>query len=339
MNKTAVFLILLCAIPLASFASEIKVAPFAVYDSDGNKAAPPVNPSKAVHAELEKHWFEGLVNFSRLSESEAGTPVTIIEANKICESLKADYLLYGYIKKNETSWMADIKLYDAAKKKIAKEFFASDGADHYDRMLDVLCRNILSGIEETTGLNQDELKKEKTRPMELNVATSLFYWSPIDGGWGNKILGIAGVNAGLEFYPPQPIVALNGKLIDFSAKLNLMWDIGVNKKGSYPLVINSMAISLPAFMRIHFTERHSTYVGLGLSYGIEFMSIRPKYEEKQFLHQNAFSFESTVGYEFNLNELVNLFAEITFDWHLAGDGFVSVRPGLGASFNVFKERK
>lgn len=339
MNKRAIcFTALLFSLVIAS-ASEIKIAPLAVYDGDGNKTEAPYNPSKAIHDELEKHWFGGLINFSHISESKYGIPVTIIDAHKICASERADYLIYGYLKKNESSWLCEVKLYDANGKKIIKEFFAGDSIDHYDRLINVLCQNILLGIEEITGLNKDELRQKKTRPMELRIPVSLFYWNPVDSNWGDKILGIAGVNAGIELYPPQPVIVSNEKLIDFSARFNLSWNIGINKKNTYPLVINTMAISLPVLLHVHFNERHSLYGGFGLAYNIELMSIKPKYENEKFLYQNVFSFETIAGYEFDINDKARLFAEMAFDFHLLGDGFVSVKPCLGASFYIFKERR
>ena len=339
MNKRAIcFTALLFSLVIAS-ASEIKIAPLAVYDVDGNKTEAPYNPSKAIHDELEKRWFGGLINFSHISESKYGIPVTIIDAHKICASESADYLIYGYLKKNESSWLCEVKLYDANGKKIIKEFFAGDSIDHYDRFINILCQNILFGIEEITGLNKDELRQKKTRPMELRIPVSLFYWSPVDSDWGDKILGIAGVNGDLELYPPQPVLVSNGKLIDFSARFNFSWNIGINKKNTYPLVINTIAISLPVLLHVHFNERHSLYGGFGLAYNIELMSIKPKYENEKFLYQNVFSFETIAGYEFDINDKARLFAEMAFDFHLLGDGFVSVKPCLGASFNIFKERR
>lgn len=339
MNKRAIcFTALLFSLVIAS-ASEIKLAPLAVYDGDGNKTEAPYNPSKAIHDELEKHWFGGLINFSHISESKYGIPVTIIDAHKICASESTDYLIYGYLKKNESSWLCEVKLYDANGKKIIKEFFAGDSIDHYDRLINVLCQNILFGIEEITGLKKDELRQKKTRPMELRIPVSLFYWSPVDSDWGDKILGIAGVNAGLELYPPQLVLVSNGKLIDFSARFNLSWNIGINKKNTYPLVINTIAISLPVLLHVHFNERHSLYGGFGLAYNIELMNIKPKSENEKFLYQNVFSFEAIAGYEFDINDKAHLFAEMAFDFHLLGDGFVSVKPCLGASFNIFKERR
>lgn len=321
------------------FASEIKIAPFAVYDNNGNKVKSPFNPSKAIHARLEKHWFEGLLSFSLLKEEKHGIPVTIVDANKICVSEKIDYLIYGFIKKNDKSWIAEIKLYDSNEKKIKKEFFASDNLEHYERFINNLCQNILFGIEEITGFSKEELKKEETRDMEVNIPASVFYWTPIDSKWGNKILGIAGLNVGVEFYPRQKAIVAKEKLIDLSLRLNLSWDMGINKKETYPLVLNTIAVSLPVLLHVHVDKKHSLYAGFGLVYELELMKIRPKYEEAQFLYQNIFSFENIIGYELNLNHIVNLFAEITVYYHMLGDGFVAIKPSLGALFNIFKERR
>lgn len=339
MNKK-VFCILFATFTFyASYAAKIKVAPLALYDSGANKVSVPFSPSKAIYDELEKHWFEGLINFSLLAEKKHGVPVTIIDANKICIAENVDYLIYGYIKKNETSWISEIKLYSSSEKKIIKEFFASDSAKHYERFVNVLCQNILYGIEEITGLNHDELKRQKTRPMELKIPTSIFYWTPIDANWGNKILGIAGTSTGLEFYPVQPVMVLKEKLIDLSVRFNLSWDIAMNKKDTYPLILNTIVLSLPVLFHVHFNETHSLYGGIGFAYNIELMTIRPKYEDEKFLYQNVFSFEAIAGYEFSLNKIVSIFTEIIFDWHMMGDGFVCVKPCLGATFNIFKERQ
>ena len=314
-KKSLLFLTAFFLFSYFSFSSEIKIAPISVFDGSGNKVTPPFNPSKAIQSELEKHWFEGVISFSLLNEEMYGIPVTIIDANKICVNEKVDYLIYGFIKKNEKNWFAEIKLYDSNEKKIKQDFFASDNIEHYERLINNLCQ------------------------MELNIPAALFYWTPIDSKWGNKILGIAGLSTGVEFYPPQPIIIFKEKLFEFSIRTNLSWNIGINKKKTYPLILNTIAVSLPVLLHMHFDKRNSLYFGFGLAYEAELMSIRPKYEDKQFLYQNIISFETIAGYEFNLNEKINLFAELIFDFHMLGDGFVSVKPCLGASFNVFKERR
>lgn len=161
----------------------------------------------------------------------------------------------------------------------------------------------------------------------------------MDADWGSRILGIAGASTGLELYPPQPVKAEKKKRMDLSLRFNFSWDIGINKKDTYPLILNTMAISLPVLFHVHFNEAHSLYGGIGLAYGIELMSIKPKYEDGRFLYQNAFSFEAIAGYELALNKTAGFFTEIILSRHMTGGGFFSVKLCLGASFSIFKERQ
>ncbi|GEM_PF-3441095 len=316
------------------FAAEIKIAPVAVYDARGNKTAAPFDPAEKLYKELEKYWFEGLISFSLAPENKYGIPLTIIDANKICAAENSDYLIYGYIKKYEKNWSCEIKLYDAQNKKVVQDFFAADSIEHYDRFMNALCRNVLSGIENISGLNTEVLREKDTRPVKLYIPVSLSYWTPVDSDWGSKIMGIADLNAGIEYYPPLPLLVKGGNAIDFSARLNLSWNIGINKNDAYPLLINTVSFSLPLFAHVHFDARHSLYGGAGFAYSIEFMKIQPKYQDEKLFYQNVFSVEASAGYGFNVNEKWTLFAEIAFDFHLHGDGFVSVKPTLGASFNI-----
>lgn len=339
MNKRMLCLFAPLLSTFLTFATEIKVAPLAVYDMNGNKTTLPSDPAKEIYAELEKLWTGGLVHFSRLDESKCGIPVTIIEANKISVSENADYLIYGYVKKNETNYLAEIKFYSTNEKKIVTEFFASDSSGHYERMLAFLSGNIVEGIKEISGINHFELQEKKTRPTELRIPVSAFYWNPIDNKWGSKILGIAGASTGLEFYPRQPVSIKKGKLIDFSTRLDVSWAFGKNKRDAYPLKLNMVTISLPVLVHVHFDEDHSIYAGFGFAYNSELMNITPKYEGEQFNFQNVFSFENIIGYEFRINKTVSLFAEVIFGYHMIDSGFVTVKPCIGTTFNVFKERR
>jgi len=339
MNKKVLLILFIVTSIPKLFSTEIRLAPFAVYDSGGNKIKSPLNPSKIIYEDLVNNWFEGMVLFSYADEEKYGIPVTIVDANKICISERVDYLLYGYIKKNDTSWLAEIKLYDATDKKIKKEFFASDDIEHYERMLKILSSNILSGIEELAGINPNEIGQKQSKTTEVRIPISLFYWSPIDSSWNKKILGLGGINAAVEIFPATPkFVAIN-KLFDFSIRANLSWDIAINQKDAYSLILNSVAIGFPLFIHMHFNQQHSIYTGLGVMYEIELLNIRPKYEQTQLLYQNIILLETTVGYSFNINKALNIYSEIDFDFHLAKDGFVSIKPCLGLSARISKEHK
>ena len=122
-------------------------------------------------------------------------------------------------------------------------------------------------------------------------------------------------------------------------RLNLLWKIGINKEEEYPLILNTAAVSLPVLFHIHFDMHHSLYCGAGLCYSLEFMKIRPKYENEKFLYQNIFSAEAVLGYEYCINNKVKMFTEVAADFALHEDGFISIRPGIGAAFTVFRGKK
>lgn len=338
MNKKIIALLLLYFSFTKLFAAKMAITPFIIYENAGKKINFDHNPAETIFIELEQYWFEGLLGFSYFSEKNYGLVYTLMDANATCSAENQDYLLYGFVQKNETNWFADVKLYDASKKKLIKEFYSSDDIEHYNRFIENLIRNIIDGLLDITGLSKEEKIKEEQRPMELKLPVSAYYWSPINEKWNRKIIGTAGIKIGADFYPSQKKKIFNSKLIDISIMPKFEWNYGLNHKDVYKLSLNTISIGAPLLFHIHFDNIHTVYTGAGFNYEIELMSIVPKYEEKKFLYQNIFSVEITAGYDFHLNELLELIAETTFDFHLGKSEFVSIKPALGVSFNLFKGR-
>ena len=339
MNKKIYSLLLVSFIIFRVFSSEMVLTPLIVYDNAGNKIDMEENPAERIYNSLEKHWFEGLLKFTYLSEQKTGIVYTLMDANIICSSEKKDYLFYGYVQKNEGNWLGNVKLYDASKKKVLKEFYSSDDIEHYDRFMDNLENNIIDGLMDITGLSNDELLKENTHPIEFNLPVAAYYWSPIDGKWNQIIMGIAGAKLGVEFYPSQKQMVFCSKLVDFSLMLKLEYNYGRNQNDAYPLSLNTIAVGLPLFLHFHYDPRNVLYMGFGMNYEIELMTYIPKYENERFLYQNVFSGEITAGYEFAVNDLIKIFSEVAFDTHFGNGAFVVVKPTMGMSINLFKESK
>ena len=339
MNKLKVsFIIVFAFLINFIFATEIAVAPLSVFDTEGNSITITENPSVIIYNNLEQTWFEGLIHFIQIPENSYGIPSTVIDANKICVTENKDYLLYGYIKNNETNWYADIKLYCAQDKKIAQEYFASDDVTHYERLIKELTDKILSGIGELSGINPETINNSKFRPAELRIPLSAFYWTPIDNKWNDKILGIAGAATGLDFFPPIPKSTIRELKLDFSGSLNISWQYAINQQKTYPFFLNTISLIFPFYTHLYFNERNSIYAGIGLGYEIELINIRPKYEPEQFIYQNIFSLETSIGYEFMINNLLNFHTGVAFNFHLIPDKRISVKPHIGLSFRVFKEK-
>lgn len=337
MNRKCILMIFMALISAGISAEAMLIAPLVLYDEEGKKLEEEYNPAEAICTELMRYQFDGLLNFSLLAEGGRSTIYTIADANKACIKERAEYMLYGYAQKNEGSWLANIKLYSLNEKKIIKQFYSSDDTEHYERFIRNLTANILDGLEELTGLNQDRINDidKKTHPLKIKIPVSLFYWSPIDKKWNEQMLGIAGADLAVELEPRLPHSSAASMFIDFSIRLHCSWSYAMNQKNAYPFSQNGILAGLPVFVHLHFNPHHSVYAGLGLYYELEIMSIRPKYENSQLLYQNIFGIETALGYEFAVNNFLNLFTELTCNFHLNNDRFISLKPSVGASFTIY----
>lgn len=330
---------LLFLITKGVFGETILVASLIVYDKDSIVIEQDTNPSEEIYKRLLDYWFEGLVEFKKLSPKEYGEIYTSLDANRACFAEDADYILFGYVQKNEGNWFANVKLYDHKAKKIIREFYSGDDISHYKRLINSLTLNILDGLEEATGLSRNETLREKTRPFEIKLPLSMFYWTPVDADWHSKFLGVIGVEAGVDIYPLQPKMALGKAMVDFSLRPEFSYSCAMGQSETYPLNYHGILLALPLCAHFHFNMKNSLYVGCGAYYEVEMMNITPKYEDKKFLYQNIFGIESMLGYEFGINETMNFFTEIRMDFHLNGDGFVAMKSAFGVSLNLYRRQK
>lgn len=330
----SLFLIAACV-----FGETILVASLIVYDKDSIVIEQDTNPSEEIYERFLDHWFEGLVKFKKLSPKEYGEIYTSLDANRACSAENAEYILFGYIQKNDGNWFANVKLYDHKAKKIGIEFYSGDDISHYNRFINSLTSNILDGLEEATGLSRNEMTREKTRPFEIKLPLSAFYWTPVDTEWHSKFLGIAGIEIGIEIYPLQPKMVLGGVLLDFSLRPEFSYSCATGQSGTYPLNCHGILLAFPLCAHFHFNMKNSLYLGCGFYYEVEMMNITPKYEDKKFLCQNIFGIEAMLGYEFGINETMNFFTEIRMDFHLNGDRFTAIKQAFGISFNLYRRLK
>lgn len=313
----------------------ILVAPVVVYDKESKRIETKEDPSVIMCREFSSRWFEGLIHFENLGRKKYGEILNILDASRVCTAENVEFMLYGYIQNNEGNWFGNIKLYDSQKKKIIKEFYCADSLEHYERFLASLAHNILEEITELTGIESDTLNKTDIRPVELTLPVSLFYWTPVDPKWNSRILGIAGTEIAAEFYPQQPLISIKEKQIDFSIRLVLFWDCGINQRKCFPLFMNNISVYSSAVIHVHFDKQHSVYAGAGPGYALELIKIEPKYEDPKLYYQNAFYVECLSGYEFCFNDKLNFFAENALAFYMTGGQLVTIKQKLGVSFHIF----
>ena len=337
MTRRVIPFLLLLLIPVIRMNAEtVLVASMTVFDQDSNAISMPINPAEKVYDVISDHWFEGMLLFRLIPAKKYGQIYTTLDANRCCTAEDAEYIIFGYVQRNEGNWTASIKLYDANSKKTVMEFFSGDDADHYDRLMDDLAGKILAGLEEVTGLNRDEVLNKKIRPFEVRVPVSAFWWSPVAGGWNKRVTGIAGLDILLELYPKQPKISPGGHLIDFSLRPGISDSFALGSDGSYPMIYDAVSLVLPLCVHLHLDMKNSIYIGTGPYYEIQLMTYRPKYLPQEFHWQNMFGLEALAGYEFAAGENINLFTEVRADFHFSRDSYLAVKVAVGASFKLYR---
>lgn len=335
MNKKVMFYFFLSFLLSFNFYAEEKlgIATILVYDSNNQIISPAENPENKIYQELQMGLFSSVLSVEKINPDKAGNVYTALDAHKVCAVCNCEYLLYGFIQKNENFWHANLKLYSYSKKKIVKEFFGSDELEKYNRFFDSLTSRIKDGLFELTGI---QLSFDNEIPFDICLSMNIGYWNPIDKNWKDKIAGVINSQLYLDFIPQQKKLFIGPVLIYFSTGLKLSYLYGTKKENVYPLNYNAFQIIAPASVHFSFNKKHSAVIHLAPYYELDFLNVIQKYEKEKFYFQNMFGFEIGASYEFSINELFSVFAETDFDFHFSKTPFIAIKPSVGAKINFMR---
>ena len=338
MSKRNIVFILLLLLFSKIYADDILLAPIVLYNQDNEKITQLQNPNKQLMSILNTYWFNGLLDFKLLTEAENGYVYGILDAERICATKEMNFLIYGYIKKDDTSWFGNLKLYSSKEKKIIKEFFASDDINSYDRFIETMVNNIINYCETLVSADISKKNKDTKRPLEINLPMTLSYWTPTSYGWNDVLTGIIGTNFNVEIFPPTKEWIVNSVKIDYAAQVRIGYSFGIGNANRYPLFYKSILIGLPIISYYHISDLHSLYFGTGFYCDMEIMTVQPKYEEKKTIYQTMLGFQAIAGYQLTINDKTSLFTEIEVDFNFGSSGYIIFRPILGVKLNAYKKQ-
>lgn len=318
------------------FAQNAIVAPIVYYDKNSQKVDITENPNEKLFSILEKYWLEGLVGFVKATENEYGMVNSSVDAQRLCNIIGEQYIVYGFIQQNENSWFGDLKLYDGEKRRIIDEFFVMDSINQYERFIGTLADRVLDGFSDLLGLTQKQIVSAKKRPLEIRIPMSGFYWSPLGKKWNETYMGLGGGNLGIEFFPPLKDNTIKSLRYDFSGQIRGAYLQGRNVDNAYPFDIKKIAVSLPLLAHIYFSAYNGLYLGGGVSYTYEILDITEKYESPKTMTQTFMTALGIAGYELSVCDWFKIFTDVEFDFHISDDRYVEVRPTLGFSFSLYR---
>lgn len=313
-------------------AEEVYIAPITIYGNAEGLRGKEI--SETLCRKINEGFYRTVVEFKSGSSEDDKNINSIMDAKNYAVKMGCNYVIYGYIRNNSTSWYAEMKLFNSEEQRNEKEFFTSDDIESYERFVCTLAKNISEYFANRIGIA--ELEKERERPAEIRIPVQINYWTPLNEAWIKHVYGIAGVKAGVEFYPPIGFEKVPYQKMDFSIGSNVDYRIGAGNPNIYKAICNEITIDFPIIAHYHMNARNSLYAGISPSYRVLIYSIEQKYEESAVFVQNRFSLGVMGGYEFTLNDRCNIKFDIKPDIELGTSPRVTLETGVGVIFKVWK---
>lgn len=336
-NKLILFVFLLLCINKV-FSESIKIAPLVIYDQEGGILKIKEKAENDIAERLKKYWFSGMLSFETFSHDKNETVISALSAEHTCKILGSKYLLYGYIKKMQNSWEAEIKFYNSTTQRIEKAFFSSDDISHYDRLLNDIAGKIASFFIEYLAIEDTNYSLKKNRPFEIAFPFSFNYWSPLNAQWCSAINGIFGFDCALDIFPSMKSIVSRNKTIDFCARFNLGYKMGIGNLNKYKAFYHGISFATPIIMNLCYTNNHKLTIGFGPLYEIDFVSFQKKYDLEYVFIQNQFGLEFLLGYEYSISKKWKLYSEVEFDFYFTRNSFAVIKPKLGAVYSFYRRK-
>ncbi len=334
-NKYIIFGLMLFFTQTMFSAEKIYIADILCFDSKGERYSLLQNPAIQIKKQLMEKYYDGLIEFENVHVQRIGETSSAIDASKACINLGCQYLLYGYVRKNTNSWVAELKLFNKDSNSVIYSFFASDDVNHYERLLSYISENIYEYYNEQLNIKDKEIEIEQIRQFELKLPVFIEYWTPLFSEWNDVLVGVTGLNVGLEFYPVMKTSVFKNRVYDYSFRPNLEYKLGLGRRTKYKATLNTFSFSLPIFFNIYNNEHSIFKLGTGVFYEFAILNMVQKYDKAIIEIQNQGGLEFIFGYEYKINNNWSFMTENMIAIPLLDDSFLQYKMNFGFSYSLY----
>jgi len=331
--KTAIFFAA-ALLPMAVFGLDVYVAPLLYVDEEADLKR---NTDRVQADLLGALWAEetGMaLQFNRLKDNRINPPESLAEAVTVCRNERIEYLLYGYVTRREHSIQAEVRLFDYNNRLVLQSFFGMDGSTQYDRLIKDMAWKILTHIGDVFKL---EIVTEKSGVTRLTIPVLVGYWTPMDSGWVEVLLGTAAAGTGLEVIPTDRLFITRGIPWYLSVGLEAKYRLGVGNPDRYEAYNHTLYLMMPLRLHILLAEKHGFFIGLGYVYFLEFFSMADKYDESRSYIFNNMGLNVDFGYRFTINDTLSIFFRNDFDFLFNEHSLITYSPSIGMNIQVYRK--
>jgi len=320
--------------PMAAFSLDVYVAPLLYIDETAESNR---DTSRVQTDLLTALWSveTGVVlRFDRLKDNRINPPQSLTDAVTVCRNERIEYMLYGYVTYSEYNVRSEIRLFDYVNRQVMESFFGMDDNMHYDRLIEDMAQKILAYIADIFHL---EIIPEKIGMMRLSIPVSLGYWTPMDSGWTETMVGAVALGSGLEFIPTDNLFVFRGKTCYLSTGIEIKYRLGVGNPSRYEAYNNTLYFMTPIKLNILLAQQHEVFAGLGFVYFLEFFSMADKYDKSRNYVFNNVGLNISFGYRYAINETMTLFFRNDIDFLFNERSLVTYSPVIGMNFQVYNK--
>lgn len=337
MKKTLIVLISLSLSVVSVFATDVAIAPMLLVDRVNDKKDTSVFIHGDLFDELGKFDTGSILVFSKIHNAKINPPQSVKDATAVAYNEKVEYLLYGFVTKDEYAIQATVNLFDANTGSNITAFYGSDSVDHYDRLIRDMANKILVYFDESLHLValQESMPEQQSR---LSVPVSIGYWTPTSSDWARFIIGTAAINSGLTFIPNDCLFIKNGNVYYASASLDVSYRYGIVNPDIQKGSLHSMGFALPFLMHRAFNDKQEIFGGLGPMYSLEILKNQEKYADAASHIYNDFGMLIVIGYQYNLDNGLHLLFDSRFDIRFYSETMISWSPRIGIEYTFMKEK-
>ncbi len=308
-------------------AVEVRLAPLAVADDVGGSPSLGIHPERDLLADLQSAADSDVLEVRSAETEPEGRVLSFLEAARLCESRGYPYLLYGFVKRSEFSFSAEVKLLDAESKSVAATFFDSDDKDHYPRLMHDLALRIVSYFSNEVGLKPSAHKPASGQNL-LAFPLTLGYWTPTSSAWSPVLAGLGAVDAGIRFIPFSPLFRLFSRDWYVALGLDVEYAIGMNQPGYESYFLHSARLRLPVELVFQAGGGHALSLGAGPLVQVDFMVQDRLYAPPYSKVTPTGGVSLSASYRYSFSELLSVGLETVFDIAFYEQPLMSVSPRI-----------
>jgi hypothetical protein len=258
-------------------------------------------------------------------------PRSFLEAARLSEAQDCHYLLYGYVKKNDFAYYAELKLLSRENKELTATFVSGDDAAHYERLVGDLATKVFNYFRDELGL---PLKTDEIAPRRnsLLIIPAAGYWLPVGSEQARALSGLGSVTAGLRLIPLYPGFTSGSKVYYLSFGLDLEYAIGMSAPDYENAILHVGRVRLPVEVNCELSDRSTISAGLGLLFELDMLVQARKYADTFVGTTAAPGASISLSYTYMITPSASIALGFVADFAAYDPPFISLSPRIFAVF-------